>query len=100
MEIILEFDTWRKIKDFEGDEGWVHQSLLSGRRTALIQGEEPVSVRRKPGAGERLVAYMEPNVVASVQVCEKDWCRLDAAGYKGWVSRASLWGVYEGEVLE
>ena len=37
VEIVLEFDTWRKIKDYEGQEGWVHQSLLSGRRTGLIR---------------------------------------------------------------
>ncbi len=100
VEIVLEFDTWRKIRDFEGDEGWVHQSLLSGRRMALIQGQEQASVRRKPDENARLVAYMEPQVVASVESCEGGWCRLEAAGYKGWVNRAAIWGVYEGEVVE
>lgn len=97
VEIILEFDTWRKIRDFEGGEGWVHQSLLSGSRTVLVRGEEPVSVRRKPEEKGRLVAYLEPQVVASLESCEKGWCRLEASGYKGWVSRASIWGVYEDE---
>src|SRR5690606_32151677 len=32
VEIVQEFDTWRKIRDVDGDEGWVHQSLLVGTR--------------------------------------------------------------------
>jgi SH3-like domain-containing protein len=36
VEIIAEYDNWRRIRDWEGGEGWVLHSLLSGRRTALI----------------------------------------------------------------
>jgi len=36
VEIILEFDTWRKIRDHAGEEGWVHQSLLSDRRETAL----------------------------------------------------------------
>ena len=36
VEIIAEFETWRRIRDSEGTEGWVLHSLLSGRRTALV----------------------------------------------------------------
>src|SRR5262249_52520079 len=36
VEIIAEFEIWRRIRDSEGAEGWVYHSLLSGRRTALI----------------------------------------------------------------
>ena len=31
VQIVAESDTWRKIRDFEGIEGWVHQRMLSGR---------------------------------------------------------------------
>ncbi len=37
VEIIAEYETWRRIRDSEGTEGWVLHSLLSGRRTALVQ---------------------------------------------------------------
>ncbi len=100
VEIVLEFDVWRKIKDMDGSEGWVHQSMLSGTRTVLITGQEPVGVRRKPSEKARLVAYMEPEVIAALHECQPDWCRVESSGYKGWVSRASLWGVYKDEVVE
>src|SRR5436190_22905796 len=36
VEITAESDNWRRIRDWEGSEGWVYHSLLSGRRTAVI----------------------------------------------------------------
>src|SRR5579862_3380664 len=39
VEVIAEFDTWRKIRDWQGTEGWVHQSFLSARRMVVVTGE-------------------------------------------------------------
>jgi len=100
VEIILEFEHWRKIRDIEGEEGWIHQSLLSGKRTALILAEEPVSLRRKPEEGARLAAYIEPGALAGLKECREKWCELEASGYRGWVERRFIWGVYENETLE
>src|SRR4051812_41650183 len=36
VEITAEFENWRRIRDWEGAEGWVYHSMLSGRRTALV----------------------------------------------------------------
>ena len=36
VEVTAEFENWRRIRDWEGAEGWVYHSLLSGRRTALV----------------------------------------------------------------
>ena len=35
MEIIQEYDNWRKVRDLDGAEGWINQSLLTGKRTAI-----------------------------------------------------------------
>lgn len=99
VEIVQEFEAWRKIRDVEGEEGWVHQTLLSGSRAALVQGEDIVLMRDKPDEKARLVARLEPEVVARIEKCDKDWCKLDAAGFRGWVERKSIWGIYDKEVL-
>jgi SH3-like domain-containing protein len=99
VEIILEYDNWRKIRDIEGDESWVHKSLLSGVRTVLVKSEQPVPVLRKPGADERLVATIEPSATATVESCEEGWCHLASGGVEGWVERQYLWGVYERELF-
>lgn len=99
VEIVEEFDTWRKIRDSEGEGGWVSQTLLSGERTALVKGEDLIPVREKAGEDSRMVVRLEPGVIASIEKCEPTWCRVSAGGFKGWISRNSLWGIYEKEEL-
>ena len=40
VEITAESDNWRRIRDWEGSEGWVYHSLLSGRRTAVVSPKD------------------------------------------------------------
>ena len=99
VEILQEFDGWRKVRDIAGEEGWVHQSLLSGNRSIIIRGGDMVPLREKPDAQARMLARMEPNVIAGLDKCQKDWCRIQAGGFRGWVQRNLLWGIYENEEL-
>jgi len=100
VEIILEFDHWRKIRDKDGDEGWMHQSLLSGRRGAIINAYEAVTMRRKPESDARAVAKLRPGVVVSLKECAPSHCFIKANGFKGWVDRTDLWGLYTDEIIE
>ena len=97
VEIILEYDVWRKIKDFDGQVGWVHHSLLSGKRNALVKEEKVSTLYRKPDTSSQIMAYLEPMVLLSVEECEGGFCKVNASGYKGWVEQKTLWGVYETE---
>lgn len=99
VEVVQEFDTWRKVKDHEGAEGWIHQTLLSGKRRVLITEEKGVVMLKKPLSDAKPVAVLEKNVVADVDQCAANWCQAEVAGFKGWIERKSLWGVYEGEQI-
>lgn len=99
VEVLAEFENWRKIRDWEGAEGWVHQSMLSSRRYALIVGE-PRTLRRQPEPGAPAVARAEPGTLGQVLECRDRWCRLDVGGFKGWLPRAEMWGVYPGETMK
>lgn len=97
IEIIAEFDTWRQIKDYQGTQGWVHKSLLSGKRTVVVL-KKIRKLFKNPDAGSPIVARLEPGIVGKVLECRNDWCRLDVDGYKGWIKRLFIWGVYPNEV--
>ena len=97
VEIIQEFDTWRKIRDMDGDDGWVHQSLLSGDRSAIVKGEANLAVRKDAETDGRIIAWLEPNVVTAVEACHGAWCEIAADGYKGFAERKFLWGIYDSE---
>ena len=102
VEIIQEFEQWRRVRDSEGSEGWVYYSLLSGQRTAIAtpwrKGEDfKVPVRRAAAAERGPVALLEPGVIVRVEECNGATCRVDVADRKGFVTQNELWGVYPGE---
>jgi len=101
MEVIAEYGTWRKVRDWQGAQGWVHQSMLSGRRTFVVT-EKVRTVRRSPDTGSGGVARLEPGVIGRVLGCpaESTWCRIEAEGRDGWLRRVELWGVYRHEILK
>lgn len=106
VEIIAEFDTWRRIRDREGSQGWVHQSLLSGRRSAIITAAETVTVLRRPTVVDQPVARLEPGVQVRLDECPGEaaenngWCRIEIGGHNGWLPREQLWGLYPDEEVE
>ena len=100
VEIIQEFDTWRRIRDRDGTVGWVQQNLLSGKRGALVI-DEARTLRTDPTGGAKAVAILQPGVVAEIAECGTDnWCRMEVKGYKGWLRRDDFWGTYPDEVFD
>lgn len=99
VEVIAEFDIWRKIRDWQGTVGWVHQSMLDGRRTALVVGEDRF-LRDEPSPAAMPVARLASGVIGQLLECAGAWCRIDAANYRGWLPRDEFWGVGPQEVLE
>ncbi len=99
VEIIEEFDIWRRIRDHDGVVGWVKSTLLVGKRHVLVRDEQR-PLRASPEAGAKPVALIDPGVILKVLECSGDWCRLEVQGYKGWMMKTEFWGVYAAEVLE
>jgi SH3-like domain-containing protein len=108
LEVIKEFEGWRQVRDAEGAAGWVLQSFLSGRRTALVlpweikSGTPPpkVALRRADSERARPVAMIEAGVIANLSTCDGRWCRVSIDKFQGYIEQKKLWGVYEGEVLK
>jgi len=99
LRVTAEFEHWRRVEDNEGQGGWMHYSLLSGVRTALITRDmAPMRSQPRPGASE--VAYLEHGVVARIMSCDPEWCRLRVENLRGWVARDALWGVEAQETLD
>ena len=99
VQIIAEYENWRRIVDRDGLGGWVHYTLLSGERTVLVD-EDQTPVRSRPEAAAPEVAVFEPGVIAFLAACEIDWCKIEAGGYKGWALKTALWGVDADEIRE
>jgi len=97
--VIAEFETWRRVRDWEGATGWVHQATLTGRRWMMVTKRRRV-LRRRPAADAPAVAYLEPKVIGRLLACRKGWCRVQVKSYRGWLPRKEFWGARAGEVFE
>ncbi|MGU3574216.1 SH3 domain-containing protein [Brucellaceae bacterium C25G] len=104
VEIIQEYDNWRRIRDADGTEGWIYQSLLSGKRTAVTAPWEKsgrlLELRSSPQPTANVVAQIEGGVIANVRECNGEWCRLEVNKVRGWLPQRELWGAYPGEVFD
>lgn len=100
LEVIAEYDTWRRIRDRDGATGWVKSAMLDGRRNVIVTGRVNTALLRSPKTDADAVAYAEPGVMAKLVACAGEWCEISTRGYEGFVSRDRLWGVYRSEVVK
>jgi SH3-like domain-containing protein len=105
VEITAEYENWRRIRDWEGAEGWVYHSLLSGRRTGLVQPsaksqEEYIPIYASPDSKSAVSAQLQRGVLGKVKRCSGTWCRISGEGFDGWVEQERLWGVYPNEKVD
>jgi SH3-like domain-containing protein len=94
VEIIAEFDSWRRVRDASGDTGWVKAQMLEGRRNVIVMGRVNTALLSAAKADADVVAYAAPGLQAQLVGCEGEWCEISARGIDGYVSRDRLWGVY------
>jgi len=99
VEVIDEHGPWRKVRDFQKTEGWIHVQLLSGTRFAMIRSKTRMLFAERNLASP-VVIIAEAGVTGQLLACETIWCRLDIEGKKGWIERRHLWGVYKNEALD
>lgn len=105
VEVIEEYEAWRKVRDSEGTTGWILSSLLSGRRTAMVlpwelknTGQRPqIALRSDASGASKPVALIEAGVIADVQRCDGAWCYVTIDTFRGYLEQQKLWGVYERE---
>lgn len=100
VEITAEFDIWRRIKDWEGTEGWVHKSALSGKRTAIVVGEDTRPLLGSEAANASIIATVDPGAIGQLLSCNTEWCHIKFGSHKGYMPKTLLWGVYPAESID
>ena len=103
VEITAEFENWRRIRDWEGQEGWVYHSLLSGKRTAVVVPnlkDELVPLYARPDAMSAETARLQSGVLGQLKSCNGTWCQFAGKNFDGWIRQERLWGAYPNEKVE
>ena len=103
VEITAEFENWRRIRDWEGSEGWVYHSLLSGKRTAVVvprDKDELVPLYEGADIESAVVAKLQAGVLASLKSCTGTWCRITGKNFDGYIRQERVWGAYPNEKVD
>jgi SH3-like domain-containing protein len=99
VEVIAQFEHWRRIRDWEGTAGWVQEHMVAGRRTVIVGKGAERPLHQQPDPVSAIIARAAPGVVARLLECRGPWCRVETDALSGWMRRSDLWGVYPDETV-
>jgi len=93
VRVISEYDNWLEIEDYEGQTGWVSQSLITKKRTLMVRTAKSfINMHGKNSDKSRIIFRLENNVVGDYIKCLEDWCGIKINNKKGWVQKSELFG--------
>ena len=98
LEIIDEFDVWRKSRDHEGNIGWVHKSLIKGDRFILVNYNTNKDVKLYNIPNGKIIGIIKKNNILDLNLCILNWCRVTQNKFSGWLLKKNIWGVYDTEI--
>ena len=98
LEIIDEFDVWRKSKDHVGNIGWIHKSLIKGDRFILVNNNTNKDVKLYYIPNGKIIGIIKKNNILELNMCILDWCKVTQNNFTGWLLKKNIWGVYETEI--
>jgi SH3-like domain-containing protein len=99
VEVIEQFQNWRRVQDWQGDKGWVLDRMITAKRQVVVEGATR-GLYKEPDPASPLVARAEPGVIARLIDLQGPWCDIQAGAYRGWVRRDEVWGVFADESLQ
>jgi SH3-like domain-containing protein len=95
MKVVRVNEGWRLVQDPDGTQGWVDQSMLNGRRSAMVKGTGLAAMRAEPNASAAIKWNAQPGVVGILGECRTGWCEVDVGGRVGWIRETRLYGAGE-----
>jgi SH3-like domain-containing protein len=100
LEVTAEYFHWRRVRDWQGAEGWMHSSMLSSKRSIMVTGNVR-ALRAEPNPKSATLARIESEVTGKLLECATDgeWCRVEIESVKGWLLRSEFWGVFPQEIV-
>ena len=91
LEVLDKSETWRKIKDFKNNSGWIHVSQLSKKKSAINIKNNSI-IYKKPTIFSKPIAKLETGRLMLIKKCKNEWCKVNSGGYSGWIFKNNLWG--------
>ena len=93
LKVLQRQGSWLKVRDFEGDVGWVATRLTS-RMPMLIVKADRANIRSGPGTRYRIMAQAKYGDLLKTKERRGRWVNVTLPHNRksGWVARALVWG--------
>lgn len=93
VRVISEYDNWNEVEDYEGQTGWISQSLLTKKRMLIVRTSKSfTNMHKKHNEKSHILYRLENNVVGEFIKCIDDWCAMKVKSKRGWVKKEDLFG--------
>ena len=89
--IINEHGNWREIRDIDGDETWMHISMISKKKTFI--NEKDQNLLKYKDNSNIVNAIVKKGVVGKIINCGEKFCKVKIKPYRGWMEKKYLWGI-------
>lgn len=102
LEVISEYEDWRRVRDWQGSESWIKAQMLNKKRFVKVTGLGENNLYAKDNYKAKVIARIEDEVVGEVKKCpaENNFCQVRFEQYQGWMPRQNLYGVYPEEIID
>ncbi len=102
VEVISEYEDWRRIRDWQGSESWIKAQMLNNKRFVKVIAAGENNLYAKDSYKSKIIARVEDEVIGEIKKCpaENGFCLVQFAQYQGWMPRQSLFGVYPDEIID
>jgi len=91
LEIIERQGKWLNVVDFEGDKGWIYETLVTSKKTVIVN-VETANMRSGPSTNDSIIATVKKGVVFEPIEMKNDWIKVR---YKneltGWMHNSLVW---------
>ena len=94
VEIVINIDTWAKVRDHAGDLVWVEKKALSDKRTVIVTA---AVAEARQAASEQATRVFQAQQGVALDIAEPPaggWIRVrHADGATGYVRISQVWGI-------
>ena len=89
--VIKKSGAWINFRDFEGDVGWIHESLTQAQPT-VITVKDKCNVRNGPGTDHDIVFTVEKGIPFLILDQQNSWIQIKHTdGDRGWIHKSLVW---------
>jgi SH3-like domain-containing protein len=83
--------SWYRFRDYENDEGWIHQSLLDGNNCVITKMNKG-NIRSGPATSHSILFTFEKGIPFKVLKKQGDWFFIEHSdGDRGWIHKSLVW---------